>query len=185
MGNHTSPTGDAPSDSSPYLFSNAIWNSLHLCCANKTFVRPGFPGSSAGKKSTCNAEDPSSIPGWGRSPGEGIDYPLQYSWASLMAQIVENLPAMWETWVRGGTPHTWRRVWQATPVFPRGESPWTEEPGGLQSKELDTTEQWSTHGCPQGGKQPRAGLWACEQERQFQLIHERSYRSCSQCSESK
>ena len=59
----------------------------------------GFPGSSAGKESACNAEDPGSIPGLGRSPGETIGYPLQYSWASLVAQMVKNLPAMWETWV--------------------------------------------------------------------------------------
>ena len=39
------------------------------------------------------------IPGSGKSPGEGIGYPLQYSWASLVAQLVNNLPAMWETWV--------------------------------------------------------------------------------------
>ena len=60
----------------------------------------GFPGSSAGKESTCNAGDPGSIPGSGRSAGEGIGYPLQYSWASLVAQLVNNTPAMWETWVR-------------------------------------------------------------------------------------
>ena len=59
----------------------------------------GFPGSSPGKESVCNARDPGSIPRSGRSPEEGIDYPLQYSWASLMAQLVKNLPAMWETWV--------------------------------------------------------------------------------------
>ena len=40
------------------------------------------------------------IPGWGRSAGEGIGYPLQYSWASLVAQTLKNLPAMWETWVQ-------------------------------------------------------------------------------------
>ena len=51
-------------------------------------------------KSACNAEDPGSIPGSGRSAGEGIDYPLQYSWASLVAQLVKNSPAMWETWVQ-------------------------------------------------------------------------------------
>ena len=45
----------------------------------------GFPGSSAGKESTCNAGDSGSIPGSGISPGEGIGYPLQYSWASLLA----------------------------------------------------------------------------------------------------
>ena len=59
-----------------------------------------FPGSSAGKESTCNAGDPSSIPGLGRSPGEGIGYPLQYSWASLEAQMVENPSALQETWVQ-------------------------------------------------------------------------------------
>ena len=40
------------------------------------------------------------IPGLGRCPGEGIGYPLQYSWASLVAQLVKNLPAMRDTWVR-------------------------------------------------------------------------------------
>ena len=57
-------------------------------------------GSSAGKKSARNAGDPGSISGTGRSLGEGIGYSLQYSWASLVAQTVKNLPAMWETWVR-------------------------------------------------------------------------------------
>ena len=56
-------------------------------------------GSSAGKESTCNVGDPSLIPGSGRSTGEGIVYPFQYSWASLVAQIVKNPPAMQETWV--------------------------------------------------------------------------------------
>ena len=58
-----------------------------------------FPGSSAGKESTCNAGDPNLIPGSGRSPGEGIGHPLQYSWASLVAQIVKNQRAVQETWV--------------------------------------------------------------------------------------
>ena len=57
-------------------------------------------GSPAGKVSACSARDPSSIPGSGRSPGEGMGcYPLQYSWAFLLAQLVKNPPAMWETWV--------------------------------------------------------------------------------------
>ena len=60
----------------------------------------GFPDSSVGKEPTCSAGDPSSIPGLGRSAGEGIGYPLQYSWASLVAQWVKNPPAMWATWVR-------------------------------------------------------------------------------------
>ena len=59
----------------------------------------GFPHSSVGKESTCNAGDPSSIPGSGRSAGEGIGYPLKYSWASLVAQLVKNPPAMQYTWV--------------------------------------------------------------------------------------
>ena len=59
-----------------------------------------FPDSLVGKESTCNAGDPSLIPGSGRSPGEGIGYPLQYSCASLVAQLVKKLPAMWEIWVR-------------------------------------------------------------------------------------
>ena len=54
----------------------------------------------AGKESTCNAGDPGSVPELGRSSEEGIGYPLQYSWASLVAQLVKNLPAMWETWVQ-------------------------------------------------------------------------------------
>ena len=60
----------------------------------------GFPDSSAGKEYTCNAGNPSSIPGSGRCPGKGIGYPLQYSWASLVAQMVKNLHAMQETWVQ-------------------------------------------------------------------------------------
>ena len=56
--------------------------------------------NSVGKESTCNAGDPSSIPGLGRSTGEGIGYPLQYNWDSLVAQLVKNPPAMQETWVR-------------------------------------------------------------------------------------
>ena len=60
----------------------------------------GFPGSLAGKESICNAGDPSSISGSGRSTGKGIGYPPQYSWTSLVAQLVKNPPAMHETWVR-------------------------------------------------------------------------------------
>ena len=98
-----------------------------------------FPGSSAGKESTCNAGDPCAIPGSGRSAGEGIGYPLQYSWASLVAQLVKNLPAMQETWIN---PWVWKILWrrekQPTPVFWPGEfyglySPWGH-------KESDRTE---------------------------------------------
>ena len=60
----------------------------------------GFPDSSVGKESTCTAGDPGSIPGSGRSTGEGIGYLLQYSWASFVAQLVKNLPVMQETLVQ-------------------------------------------------------------------------------------
>ena len=56
--------------------------------------------STASKESACNAEDTGLIPGLGRSAGEGMGYPLQYSWASLVAQLVNNPPVMWETWVQ-------------------------------------------------------------------------------------
>ena len=59
----------------------------------------GFPDRSVGKESTCNSGDPGLILGSGRPTGEGIGYPLQ-NWASLVAQLVRNLPAMWETWVQ-------------------------------------------------------------------------------------
>ena len=60
----------------------------------------GFPDSSVGKESACNAGDPGLIYGLGRAAGEWIGYPLQYSWASLVAQMVKNLPTMREIWVR-------------------------------------------------------------------------------------
>ena len=60
----------------------------------------GFPDSSVGKESACNAGDPGLISGLERAAGEGIGYPLQYSWASLVAQMVKNLPTMREIWVR-------------------------------------------------------------------------------------
>ena len=85
------------------------------------------------KESACNAEDPSSIPESGRSPEEGTGYPLQYSWASLVAQLVRNLPAMQETWVRslgwedplekGTATHSsilaWRIPWTGEPCRPQ------------------------------------------------------------------
>ena len=68
------------------------------CMISCEILKP-IPDSSVGKESACNAGDPSSIPGSGRYSGEGMDYPLQYSWVSLMAQGLNNLPTMWETWV--------------------------------------------------------------------------------------
>ena len=72
---------------------------LHLAKFKAVLVCLGFPSSSAGKESTCNAGHQGSIPGLSRSPGEGIGYPLQYSWASLVVQMVKNPPAVWEAWV--------------------------------------------------------------------------------------
>ena len=65
-----------------------------------TFMDLGFTDSSVDKESAYNAGDPSSIPGYGRSAGDGIGYPLQYSGASLVAQLMKNPPAMRETWVQ-------------------------------------------------------------------------------------
>ena len=64
------------------------------------YMSMGFPHSSVGKESACDAGDPGSIPGSGRSTGEGTGYPLHDSWASLVAQLVKNPSAMWETWVQ-------------------------------------------------------------------------------------
>ena len=57
----------------------------------------GFPSSSASKESACNAGDPDLVPGSGRTPGEGIGYPLQYSWVSLVVQMIKDPPTVWET----------------------------------------------------------------------------------------
>ena len=73
-----------------------MWHWGHIWSFLRTV---GFPGSSVGKESTCNAGDLGLIPGLGRSAGEWIGYPLQCSWASPVAQLVKNPPAMWETWV--------------------------------------------------------------------------------------
>ena len=93
----------------------------------------GFPHSSVGKESACNAGDPGSIPGSERCAGEGIGYPLQYSWASPVAQLVKNLPAMRETWIRslgwddplekGKATHSSILAWRI---------PWTIQSMGLQ-----------------------------------------------------
>ena len=98
----------------------------------------GFPGGSAGKDPSAVAGDLGLIPGLGGSPEEGIDYSLQYSWAFPMAQLVKNLPAMWETWVRslgwedplvkGKATHSSILAWRI---------PWTVEFMGVQRIEHD------------------------------------------------
>ena len=73
---------------------------IHYTNLGRTMLYEGFPDSSVGKESICNAGHAGSVPGLGRSTGEAIGYPLQYSWASLVAQLVKNPPAVWESWVR-------------------------------------------------------------------------------------
>ena len=100
----------------------------------------GFPESSVGEESTYNAGDSGSIPGLGRSTGEAIGFPLQYSWASLGAQLVKNLPAIWEAWVQflGVGKIPWRRERLPTPVFRPGEFHGLYSPWGR--KQSDMTE---------------------------------------------
>ena len=116
-----------------HLLADLVFNGAFLV---------GFPYSSVGKESACNAGDPSSIRGSERSVGEGIGYPLQYPWASLVAQLVKNLPEMREIWVQSlGWENLLGRERLATPVF------WPEEFHGLYSpwghKEMDTTKRLS------------------------------------------
>ena len=88
--------------------------------------KSSFPHSSVGKESACNVGDPSLIPGSGRSAGEGIGYPLQYSWASLVAQWVKNLPAMWETWVQSlGWDDALKKGKATHSSIPAWRIPWT------------------------------------------------------------
>ena len=92
-----------------FVYSSSVY-SCHLFLISSVSVRSilflsfispiCFPAGSAGKESACSAGDPGLIPESGRSTGEGIGYPLQYSWASLVAQLVKNPPAVRETWVR-------------------------------------------------------------------------------------
>ena len=105
----------------------------------KQIVCLGFPWGSAGKESACNGGDLGSIPGLGRSTGEGIGHPLQYSWASLVSQLVRNPPAMLETWIQSlGWEDLLEKGKLHTPVFWPGKFHGLHSPWG--NKELDTTE---------------------------------------------
>ena len=93
-----------------------ITASLHLlvkCFYLFSFAPSPWTDSSVGKEFACNAGDPGSIPGSGRSAREGIGYPLQYSWASLVVQLVKNPPAMRETWI-------WSLGWKDSPGGGKG-----------------------------------------------------------------
>ena len=104
-----------------------------------TYIKLGFPDSSVGKESAWNAGDPDSIPRSGRSSGKGIGYPLWYSWSSLVAQLVKNLPVMWETWVRSlGWEDPLEKQRLPTSVFWPVECHGLYSPGG--HKESDKTE---------------------------------------------
>ena len=102
----------------------------------------GFPSSSVGKESTCNSGDPGSIPQCGRTAREGIEYPRIFLGFPCVAQLVKNLPTIWETsvwsWV-GKIP--WRRERLPTPVFWPGEFHGLYSPWG--HKESDMTERLS------------------------------------------
>ena len=97
-----------------------------------------------GKESACNTGDPSSIPGLGRSTGAGIGYPLQYSWASLVAQPVKNPPAMQETWVqslgwedpleKGKATHSSTLAWR---------TPWTVYSMEFRIKSRYSLKSWT------------------------------------------
>ena len=76
----------------------SIYLYTQMCVYIYIYIYMGLP-CSAGKESAFYAGDPSLIPGSGRSCGEGIGYPLQYSWASQVAQMEKKLPVIWETWV--------------------------------------------------------------------------------------
>ena len=106
-----------------------VWAVIFVPFWGKTLAFMGFPDSSVGKESACNAGYTNLIPGLGRYPGEGIGYPLQCSWASLWLSGKESF----DPWV-GKTP--WRRERLPAPVFWPGES-------HTRFKELDTTERLS------------------------------------------
>ena len=106
------------------------------------------PGSSAGEESVCHAGDPSSIPELGRSPGEGTGCPLQCSWASLVAQLVKNPPAMRQTWVQSlGWESSLEGGTATHSVFLPGESHGQRSLAGYSPwgrREWDTTDRLST-----------------------------------------
>ena len=118
-----------------------------------------FPDSSVGKESACNAGDPGLIPGSGRSAGEGIDYPLQYSWASLVAQLVKKPPARWETWVQslgwedpletGKAIHSSILAWRIT---------WTVACQAPMTMKFSRQDDWNGLPFPSPGDLPNPGI---------------------------
>ena len=119
------------------------------------YTTRGFPSSSAGKESTCNAGDPSLIPGWGRFLGEGIGYPHQYSWVSMVTQTVKNPPAIPKTWVQSlGWEDPQKEEMATHSRVLAWRIPWTKEAGGLhtvhgvtesQTCLSDEAQRWTPH----------------------------------------
>ena len=89
-------------------------------------------------------ETPVGSLGWENPPGEGLDYPLQYSWAFLVAQLVKDPLAMWETWVWA---LGWRRERLPTPVFWPGEFPGLYRPWGHRVRHVWTTLTLHSRRC--------------------------------------
>ena len=113
------------------------------CPRGSLIITPIFaitiPGSSAGKESICDAGDPGLIHGPGRSTGEGIGYPLQYSWASLVTQTVKNPPVMWDIWIQSlGWEDSLEKDMATHSSILTWRIPMDSEPGGLQSMGLQS-----------------------------------------------
>ena len=142
------------------------WYCLHM----------GFPGHSAGKQSACKAGDPGSIPGLLRSPEEGIGYPLQYSWTSLVAQSVKNPPTGQETWVRSlGWEDPLEKGVATHFTVLACRIPRTEEPGRLQPMKLKRVRHdWVTNNdnhVPVTTAVQSAALKVSSQKRSFCYAH--------------
>ena len=125
-------TNESPSFREP---ENLIMSTLVL----SSIISHSFRASLRAQfvKNPAAMQETPAISGLGRSAGEGIDYPLQYSWASLVAQLVKNSPAMWETWVQS-------LGWEDP--LEKGKATHSSRYFGLENymkKESDTTEQLS------------------------------------------
>ena len=130
-----------------------VLNSFSFCLSVKLFISPsdlnGFPGGSEHKEPVCNVGDP-CIPGSGRSPGEGNSSPLQYSWASLVAQRLKHLPPMRETrvWSLGQEDPLEKEMVTHSSIL-AWKIPWMEKPGRLQSTGSQRVgHDWATSPSP-------------------------------------
>ena len=113
-------------------------------CLVNFYWRMGCPHSSVGKESAGDAGDPSLTPVWGSSPGEGTGYPVQYSWASLVAQLVKNPPVRRETWVQ---------------CLGLGRSPGERKGYPLQYSGLENSMDYTVHGITKSQTWPSNFHW--------------------------